>query len=60
MWEIFEKLISYKQDSNFDKNKALYFQGITDLYKIIIDDDIAKQVSSNPLPMDYHSMLDRN
>ena len=60
MWSIFEKLISYKQDSNFNKNKALYFQGITDLYKIVIHDNIAKQVSSNPLPMNYHGMLDKS
>ena len=56
MWDIFEKLIDYKQNSN----NTAYLQSITDLYKIVVHDNIAKEVASQPLPMGWHGMLQQS
>ncbi|CAO5682668.1 MAG: hypothetical protein HEEMFOPI_01739 [Holosporales bacterium] len=50
MWNIFELLINNHQNKHPLENSA-YLQCITDLYKIVIHDDIAKKVTSRGLPM---------
>lgn len=49
-------LDKYQQILAYDIGSKSYYQGITDLYKIIIHDDITKAVTSRTLPMNYNSL----
>lgn len=57
MWNIFEKIIKYNNDQlSLFKNSDRQRQCITDLYKIVIHEDVAKTVISNSLPIDHHKL----
>lgn len=52
---IFERLISHHRNENV-LDQASYFQCITDLFKTAIHEDVAKSVSANQLPFNYHKL----
>jgi hypothetical protein len=53
-------LDKYKQVLATEVGSKSYYQGITDLYKIVIHDDITKVVNSRVLPMNYNSLQSSN
>ena len=50
----------YQQLLSYEKGSKPYCQGITDLYKTIIHDNITKVVSSRGLPLNYNSLQPKN
>ncbi len=50
MWRIFKRLINHHQNEH-KLEKSSYLQGITDLFKMAIHENIAKKVTSRDLPM---------
>ncbi len=53
-------LDKYKQVLATEVGSKSYYQGITDLYKIVIHDDITKILNSRELPMKYNSLQSSN
>ena len=51
MWQIFKRLIDYHRDEKKLETSA-YFEIITDLFKMVIHENVAKKVASRELPMD--------
>lgn len=52
MWNIFQRLIDHHRDRH-KLETSTYFQCITDLFKMVIHEDVAKKVASRELPMSY-------
>lgn len=50
LWSAYEKIM------HLNKQSKAYYQGVTNLYKTLIHEDITKTVSSRPLPMNYNAL----